>query len=120
MQSQVFNQRKFSRAVGDFPGGIVTEEDLVYEGRCVDLGLGGALVDTAPGFEIGEIVTFRCLSFGIHGRLEAESKIVKIKEMNEDYGTYALEFQNLDAATTKLLGRYVVDLLKLGRSPRKR
>ena len=97
-------------------------------GRCkredieigVDLGLGGALVDTAPGFEIGEIVTFRCLSFGIHGRLEAESKIVKIKEMNEDYGTYALEFQNLDAATTKLLGRYVVDLLKLGRSPRKR
>ena len=120
MQSQVFNQRKYTRAVADFPVDIVTEEEDVYEGRCVDLGLGGALVDTAPGFEIGEIVTFRCLSFGIHGRLEAESKIVKIKEMNEDYGTYALEFQNLDAATTKLLGRYVVDLLKLGRSPRKR
>ncbi|MFA5506787.1 MAG: PilZ domain-containing protein, partial [Vulcanimicrobiota bacterium] len=120
MQSQVFNQRKYTRAVADFPVDIVTQDDNVYEGRCVDLGLGGALVDTAPIFEAGDTVTFRCLSFGIHGLLEAESKIVKVKDMTEDYGTYALEFQNLDAATTKLLGRYVVDLLKLGRTPRKK
>ena len=118
MQSQVFNQRKYTRAVADFSVGIVDSNGDEYEGRCVDLGLGGALVDSAPGFEVGEEVAFRCLSFGIHGRLEVESKIVKIKEMNEDFGTYALEFFNLDAATTKLLGRYVVDLLKLGRAHR--
>jgi len=120
MQSQVFNQRKYTRAVADFGVDIVTEDGDVYEGRCVDLGLGGALVDSAPIFSEGDQVTFRCLSFGIHGRLEASSKVVKVKEMNEDYGSYALEFHDLDAATTKLLGRYVVDLLKLGRAPRKR
>ena len=120
MQSQVFNQRKYTRAVADFGVDIVDANDDVYEGRCVDLGLGGALVDSAPGFEEGDEVLFRCLSFGIHGRLEAKSKVVKIKEMTDDYGTYALEFYDLNAATTKLLGRYVVDLLKLGRTPRKR
>ena len=120
MQSQVFNQRKYTRAVADFGVDIINEDGDVYEGRCVDLGLGGALVDTGPVFEEGDDVIFRCLSFGIHGRLEAPSKVVKIKEMNEDFGTYALEFYDLDAATTKLLGRYVVDLLKLGRTPRNR
>ena len=120
MQSQVFNQRKYTRAVADFAVDIINEDGDVYDGRCVDLGLGGALVDTSPDFEEGDMVTFRCLSFGIHGRLEATSKIVKIKEQTEDYGTYAIEFIDLNASTTKLLGRYVVDLLKLGRTPRKR
>ena len=120
MQSQVFNQRKYTRAVADFPVDIISNDGEVYEGRCVDLGLGGALVDTAPVFEEGDTLLFRCLSFGIHGKLEAKSKVVKVKEMTDDYGTYALEFYNLDAATTKLLGRYVVDLLKLGRATRKK
>ncbi len=120
MQSQVFNQRKYTRAVADFGVDIVAENGDVYEGRCVDLGLGGALIETVPDFEEGDTVTFRCLSFGIHGRLEAKSKIVKVKEKTDDYGTYAVEFVDLDAATTKLLGRYVVDLLKLGRTVRKK
>ena len=120
MQSQVFNQRKYTRAVADFPVDVISNDGEVYEGRCVDLGLGGALVDSAPVFEEGDTLLFRCLSFGIHGKLEAKSKVVKVKEMTDDYGSYALEFYDLDAATTKLLGRYVVDLLKLGRATRKK
>ena len=118
MQSQVFNQRKYTRAVADFDIDIIDASGDVYPGRCVDLGLGGALVDSTPDFEENDVVTFRCPAFGVHGRLEAESRIVKIKHLEDGYGRYALQFENLDAATTKLLGRYVVDLLKLGRGSR--
>ena len=118
MQSQVFNQRKYTRATADFDIDIIDETGDVYAGRCVDLGLGGALVDTDPVFALNDIVTFRCRSFGVHGLLEAESRLVKVKHLDDQYGRYALEFENLDAPTTKLLGRYVVDLLKLGRGPR--
>ncbi len=118
MQSQVFNQRKYTRATADFDIDIIDETGDVYPGRCVDLGLGGALIDTHPIFAENDIVTFRCRSFGVHGLLEAESRLVKVKHLDDEYGRYALEFENLDAATTKLLGRYVVDLLKLGRGSR--
>ena len=118
MQSQVFNQRKYTRAAADFDIDIIDESGDIYPGRCVDLGLGGALVDTVPVFEQNDVLTFRCHSFGMHGLLQCESRVVKIKHMEESFGRYALEFESLDAPTTKLLGRYVVDLLKLGRGPR--
>ena len=118
MQSQVFNQRKYTRAAADFDINVLDEAGDVYPGRCVDLGLGGALIDTEPHFEQGDVVTFLCPSFGIHGRLEAEARVVTVKHLEDSYGRYAVEFENLDAATTKLLGRYVVDLLKLGRGHR--
>ena len=118
MQSQAFNQRRYTRAVADFDIEVVDSSGELQPGRCVDLGLGGALIDTLPIFEQGDVLTFRSPSFGIHGKLEAEARVVNVKHQDDSYGRYAIEFENLDAATTKLLGRYVVDLLKLGRGYR--
>ncbi len=122
MQSQVFNQRKYTRAVADFDVELEDSEGELHWARCLDLGLGGALVLVPLESDLreGDEVLFRSHSFGVHGLLEAPSKVVKLKSQDGESGTYALEFGGLSPEMTKLLGRYIVDLLKLGRGTRER
>ena len=113
MQSKVFNQRKFTRAEANLQVELRLEDGGVTAATCLDLGLGGALV--ACPDDLGEKPFKLAIeSFGIHEGLEVSCEVLQARPDDQHGFTYSVRFVELSANQTKLLGRYVVDLLKAG------
>ena len=118
MQSKVFNQRKYTRAVANLPIEVelVTKEKVA--GVALDLGLGGALLGANRPMTPTTKVNLLLGPLGNHERLELRCELISSRP-DEEGGNgwiHSVKFNEISTTQTKLLGRYVVDLLKSGGS----
>ncbi|MEW6282419.1 MAG: PilZ domain-containing protein [Candidatus Eremiobacterota bacterium] len=124
-EEAVYQRRTAVRAPADLPAQLRSPTDDIVQGRVIDLGVGGALIQvtgTAPGKEGAHRVTL-----GPYKKLEMLSlngQVVRISRPGGDAplspgGTdrwnLAVRFLEPNSAQVRLLGIYVLDLLSEGR-----
>ncbi|MBT9585322.1 PilZ domain-containing protein [bacterium] len=117
MQSKVFNQRKYTRAVANLP----IEIDLLVKeripGTALDIGLGGALLAVDRPLSPTTRFNLYMGPLGNHEALELRCEVISSRHDEGGAGwTHSAKFAEISTTQTKLLGRYVVDLLKAGGS----
>jgi hypothetical protein len=130
-EQSVFSRRKLLRAGTALPAELVGPGKLHYPARLVNLGVGGCLLslasnpDPAPTYDLrlGPTATFKLLY--VHARVkqsaleksEATALVPETRRPSAEPkpgGRYlvGIEFDSLSAAQTRLLGEYVLNLLK--------
>lgn len=117
MQSKVFNQRKYTRAAANLPIEIDLKTKDRYPGTALDIGLGGALVAVDRPLSPTTRFTLHMGPLGNHDKLELSCEVISSRHDEAGIGwTHSAKFAEISTTQTKLLGRYVVDLLKTGGS----
>jgi len=117
MQSKVFNQRKYTRAAANLPIEIDLKTKDRYPGTALDIGLGGALVAVDRPLSPTTRFTLHMGPLGNHDKLELSCEVISSRHDQAGIGwTHSAKFAEISTTQTKLLGRYVVDLLKTGGS----
>ena len=117
MQSKVFNQRKYTRAVANLPIEIDLKTKERTPGTALDIGLGGALVAVDRPLSPTTRFTLHMGPLGNHDKLELNCEVISSRHDEGGIGwTHSAKFSEISTTQTKLLGKYVVDLLKAGGS----
>jgi c-di-GMP-binding flagellar brake protein YcgR len=113
MQSKVFNQRKFTRAVANLPVEIEMPTKEIVQGTALDIGLGGALIATERPFTPTTRFNIAVGPLGNHEKLKIRAEVIQSRH-DEEKGHWgqSVKFIEMGPNQTKLLGKYVVDLLK--------
>lgn len=117
MQSKVFNQRKYTRAVANLPIEIDLKTKERHPGTALDIGLGGALLAVDRPLSPTTRFTLHMGPLGNHDKLELNCEVISSRHDEAGSGwTHSAKFAEISTTQTKLLGKYVVDLLKTGGS----
>ncbi|MFN8613423.1 MAG: PilZ domain-containing protein [Vulcanimicrobiota bacterium] len=117
MQSKVFNQRKYTRAVANLPIEIDLKTKERTPGTALDIGLGGALLAVNRPLSPTTRFTLHMGPLGNHDKLELNCEVISSRHDEAGVGwTHSAKFAEISTTQTKLLGKYVVDLLKAGGS----
>ncbi|MBS2035533.1 PilZ domain-containing protein [bacterium] len=117
MQSKVFNQRKYTRAVANLPIEIDLKTKERTPGTALDIGLGGALLAVNRPLSPTTRFTLHMGPLGNHAKLELNCEVISSRLDEGGIGwTHSAKFAEISTTQTKLLGKYVVDLLKAGGS----
>ena len=117
MSSKMFNQRKYTRAVANMPIEVVLITAERLPGTAIDLGLGGALLAVDRPMTPTTKITLHIGPLGNHDKLELRCEIISSRHDENGRGwTHSVKFNEISTTQTKLLGKYVVDLLKTGGS----
>ncbi len=111
-QTRQINQRKYTRAIANLPVDIEINREKL-KGTALDLGLGGALVATSRPFTPTTRFQMSVGPFGNHDVLDVRSEVVQSRHDEEKAEwQQSVKFIEMGPSQTKLLGKYVVDLLK--------
>ena len=117
MQSKVFNQRKYTRAAANLPIEIDLKTKERTPGTALDIGLGGALLAVDRPLSPTTRFTLHMGPLGNHDKLELSCEVISSRHDEGGAGwTHSAKFVEISTTQTKLLGKYVVDLLKTGGS----
>ena len=117
MQSKVFNQRKYTRAAANLPIEIDLKTKERTPGTAIDIGLGGALLAVDRPLSPTTRFTLHMGPLGHHEKLELNCEVINSRHDEGGVGwTHSAKFSEISTTQTKLLGKYVVDLLKTGGS----
>ncbi|MBX3169070.1 MAG: PilZ domain-containing protein [Candidatus Eremiobacteraeota bacterium] len=117
MQSKVFNQRKYTRAAANLPIEIDLKTKERHPGTALDIGLGGALLAVDRPLSPTTRFTLHMGPLGNHDKLELNCEVISSRHDEAGIGwTHSAKFAEISTTQTKLLGKYVVDLLKTGGS----
>lgn len=110
----IYTRRKSIRVDARLPGRVLTEDGRATEGVVMNLGAGGALFQSPVSYAPGTKVR---LKFGPYNKLrggELPGIVIHSKPGDEDgLLVTSLRFQELKSVQVKLLGQYVVQLLKV-------
>jgi hypothetical protein len=114
MQAKVFNQRKYTRAVANLPIEIEMQSKEMVAGLAFDLGLGGALLSVNRPFTPTTRFRMSVGPFGSHEVLTVRCEVISSRPAEEEGKgwSHSVKFVELSTVQTRLLGKYVVDLLK--------
>lgn len=109
-ESRTFQKRKFIRAEGTIPARLHDTE--VTKGRVLNLGLGGALLESPQPMEVGHEVDLEICLWRILPALSLRCQVLQTRQEHPG-GPYlhSLLFMGLDADQVKLLGNYVIYLI---------
>ncbi len=111
-QTRQINQRKYTRAIANLPVDIEINREKL-KGTALDIGLGGALVATSRPFTPTTRFQMSVGPFGSHDVLDVRSEVVQSRRDEEkEEWQQSVKFIEMGPSQTKLLGKYVVDLLK--------
>ena len=86
-------------------------------GTALDIGLGGALLAVDRPLSPTTRFTLHMGPLGNHDKLELSCEVISSRHDEGGAGwTHSAKFVEISTTQTKLLGKYVVDLLKTGGS----
>lgn len=110
----IYTRRKQIRAESTLSGELVTEtEGSVIEGRILNLGVGGALFESSASFSAQTAIRIRCESWSGLKPLDLPALVLHVKRP-DPAGPYlsSVRFLDLNARQLRVLGQYVLQLLK--------
>ncbi|MEW6281387.1 MAG: PilZ domain-containing protein [Candidatus Eremiobacterota bacterium] len=109
---RVFQRRKFIRADASIPARLYPPNSSQLSARVVNMGVGGALMETAEEFPNGTSVTLEVSLWRILPTLSLSARTLQPRR-DQDNGLVltGLEFSELGPEQVDLLGKYVVYLL---------
>lgn len=111
--SQTYQRRKFIRVDASIPARIFNQAtELVLEGRLVNIGIGGCLLESGQTLEKGQEVIVEMSLWRILPTLQLSAKVIESRVCNEsDLSLISLQFGKMDSAQVKLLGNYIINMI---------
>lgn len=109
----IYTRRKLIRADASMTGELISEDGQRLEGTLVNLGAGGALFESSKSFHPTCKVRMTVGPLGKLRSLEVSGVILHIRPNSEGKLHTSIRFEDLKAAQVKLLGQYVVQLLRM-------
>ncbi|MBI3924752.1 MAG: PilZ domain-containing protein [Armatimonadetes bacterium] len=105
------NRRRYIRVRSELPGIVGPPWGGQLPMTVLDLGLGGGMIRCDRSFARGTKLFLR-LGIGEHEALETQCEVVNCQETGQGDHRCHVRFLDLSPAQMRLLGRYVVELLK--------
>ncbi|MBI3927497.1 MAG: PilZ domain-containing protein [Armatimonadetes bacterium] len=109
--SNFINRRKYTRARADLPASVRCGEER-REGKVLDIGLGGAMLELDGNLETGDLLELQIPAFRNLPELDLPGRVLAAREAGPGRHHHHLQFEELDPDTTRALGRVVVELLR--------
>jgi hypothetical protein len=111
--SRTFQRRKYMRIDSSIPARIFQgEESLLPDPRVVNLGIGGALVESRHETPAEQDVELEISLWRILPTLALPARIIDVRQEpgNQIY-LHSLQFGDLTAEQTRLLGNYIINFI---------
>ena len=112
-ETRTFQRRKFIRVDAAIPARIFRDQDCIQaEARLVNLGIGGALLESDAPLAKGPIFTVEMSLWRILPTLRLPAAVLDSRQ-DADSGRVltSLQFGSMEAAQVKLLGNYIINMI---------
>lgn len=112
-ESRTYQRRKFIRVDASIPCRIFRgEECLVHEGRLVNIGIGGALLESAEELVKGDVLTVEMSLWRILPTLRLPVAVMDPRrEPESGLVLTSLQFGPIEPPQVKLLGNYIINMI---------
>jgi hypothetical protein len=109
----IYTRRKLIRADSSMVGLLLCDDGQAVQGTVVNLGAGGALFESLQSFHPTARVRLSLGPLGKLRPLEVSGIILHIRPTDQGQLHTSIRFEDLKASQVKLLGQYVVQLLRM-------
>lgn len=111
-ENRTFQRRKFIRVDASIPARVFDDsQTTVCEGRLVNLGIGGALLESSQALEKGVLGTLEMSLWRILPTLQLPVAVLQCRGEESGLHLLSLKFGSMDAGQVKLLGNYIINMI---------
>jgi hypothetical protein len=113
-ESRIYQRRKHLRVDSAIPARLIENQVGVCDGKVVNLGIGGALVETAEALTKGSSLELEMSLWRILPTLRLPARVLDSRpDALSGQHLSSLQFANLESPQIKTLGNYIINMINM-------